>query len=64
MSATCILVQWYTQIPGSNIEAFSLRVKWKLLATTVISFALAAYCFVRHTLHCEAGGKPKGFAYL
>ncbi|XP_067009853.1 post-GPI attachment to proteins factor 2 [Anabrus simplex] len=53
MMLTCYLLRSMRRTPPDNIEARSLRVKYKLLIINVISFALAAYFFLRHNWHCE-----------
>ncbi|XP_046388823.1 post-GPI attachment to proteins factor 2-like [Ischnura elegans] len=53
MSLTCYLLRSARNIPPSNVESLSLRMKWKLVAVNVISFLAAAYLFVRHNMYCE-----------
>ncbi|KAK7872900.1 hypothetical protein R5R35_004223 [Gryllus longicercus] len=53
MMLTCYLLKTKRRSFADNVEARSLRIKFKLLAINVTSFALAAYFFYRHNSYCE-----------
>nr|CAD7197806.1 unnamed protein product [Timema douglasi] len=55
MMLTCYLLRSMRCQPPDNVETRSLRIKYQLLVVNVISFALAAYCFLRHNWYCEPG---------
>lgn len=53
MLLTCYSMKKKRRILADNVEAKSLRVKFKLFGINVISFASAAYFFYRHNSFCE-----------
>nr|CAD7412140.1 unnamed protein product [Timema cristinae] len=55
MMLTCYLLRSMRCQPPDNVETRSLRIKYQLLVVNVISFALAAYFFLRHNWYCEPG---------
>lgn len=54
----CILLSKYRRRKDmTNSELRSIKFKWRSLIINVTSFAIAAYCFLRHNRLCEPYGK-------
>ncbi|XP_065215616.1 post-GPI attachment to proteins factor 2-like isoform X2 [Planococcus citri] len=56
MLLTCILFRYHRKTNTMDkFEAFSLRMKTRLLIVNAISFSTAGYFFLRHNKYCEPG---------
>ncbi|VVC89853.1 post-GPI attachment to proteins factor 2 [Leptidea sinapis] len=54
MLFTCVMMTKCRRRPiALPEELLSLKLKWRTFFTNVVSFALAAYFFLRHNSHCE-----------
>ncbi|CAG4982131.1 unnamed protein product, partial [Parnassius apollo] len=54
MLLTCILLTQYRRKPHmSHLERSSVKLKWRAFFINVVSFAIAAYFFLRHNSLCE-----------
>ncbi|CAH2076571.1 unnamed protein product, partial [Iphiclides podalirius] len=50
----CILLTQYRRKPHmTNLERNSVKLKWRAFFVNVVSFAIAAYFFLRHNRLCE-----------
>lgn len=58
MLLVCVMLEKYRRRPPVTYkERLSIKLKWRAFSVNVISFALAAYFFLRHNSLCEPYGK-------
>lgn len=58
MLITCYILKYERKsTSGDQLQAYSLKIKTRLLVVNVISFTIAGYFFVRHNKYCEPGSK-------
>ncbi|XP_077292971.1 post-GPI attachment to proteins factor 2-like [Arctopsyche grandis] len=53
MLLSCILLKKHKRTSPTELERFSLKLKWSLLTINVVCFVTAGYFFTRHNTYCE-----------
>lgn len=53
MLLSCILLKKHKRTSPTELERFSLKLKWSLLTINVVCFMTAGYFFTRHNTYCE-----------